>query len=399
MPSGFHGEGKRRFAMRSRIFVRSIAFIAVLLLLAACAPDLLVTSPTAVPTSAGQTVEVILDYELLSRAQMIAAADAIFVGQVNDISPTSWNQDSGQYWEQEIEGTTITATPVHQLKVAVLQPIVDQVGLGETAVLTVSGKSPGDNGLVQITESLQLGGTVDYDLQVGDRVILFATEREISWWSGDEPMRYEAARGEFVGPRRPVLAFTNLPAASYLLLGEDGLYHPQPPASESDDGPVSLATLLGEIGLQRPSDVQLEIPRETTPEPSPTPAVCSPLPDGMRLSIVPDSESAFTLELAGFQAGESLVFLLAGEAEGHGIQIEERPAARVDSNGDYRSDRFDLGHYAPIVEWQGKVIHSRGVACFDIILPLPESETIPIAETSMPVIAAFVRPVYSFCRS
>jgi hypothetical protein len=199
------------------------------------------------PAAERQTVEVILDFELLTRSQMIEAARAIFVGQVVGISTTAWNQDSGDYWEQTLEGTTLTAMPVHQLEVAVVEMIVDEIGLGETAVLTIIGKSPADVGVVPISESLVLGGTADYELAVGDQVILFVTEREIGWWNEDEQMEYVAERGEFVGARRPVLAFANHPSASFLLLGEDGLYYPQPIAPEFEEGGVSLDALLAEI--------------------------------------------------------------------------------------------------------------------------------------------------------
>ena len=105
-------------------------------------------------------------------------------------------------------------------------------------------------------------------------------------------------------------------------------------------------------------------------EPSPTPAVCTPLPAGMSLSLVPESEIVFTLELEGFEPGESLVFIFAGEAADGGAVLEERPAAQVGEDGRFTSYLFNLGNYAPITEWQGKIIHARGVACFDVTLPL-----------------------------
>lgn len=117
-----------------------------------------------------------------------------------------------------------------------------------------------------------------------------------------------------------------------------------------------------------------------TPRPSATPAICTPLPEGMHLRIVPESKTAFILELSGFEAGESLVFLLAGEAEGYGTQLETRPVDRVGSSGKYRSEKFDLGHYSPVVEWRGKVVHSQGVACFDLTLPL-STQSIDYGET------------------
>lgn len=252
---------------KRRSVVLSILFIAFSLLAACTAAESETTdafptaeSPTSIPQTAEpaptiptadrQTMEVILDYALLTRSQMIDSADAIFVGRVTDISPTTWNQDNGQYWEQEIEGTTMNAMPVHQLAVAVLEPIKDEIGLGETAVLTINGKSPADDGPVPISDSLELGGTADYDLKVGDQLVLFVEQREFAWWNPDEQMEYNAEQGAFVGARRPVLTFANLPTASYLLLGADGLYHPQPPAEELEAGPLSLEALVEEVDSQ-----------------------------------------------------------------------------------------------------------------------------------------------------
>ena len=127
--------------------------------------------------------------------------------------------------------------------------------------------------------------------------------------------------------------------------------------------------LPGEL-LASDSEIILEIPRETTPEPSPTPVVCTLLPERMRLQIVPESETVFTLELAGFEPGESLIFIFVGEKEDQSVTFESRPVAQVGKDGRFTSYSFNLGDYAPVMEFQGKIIHARGVACFDVALPL-----------------------------
>ena len=202
---------------------------------------------SAVPAGEPQTVTVTLDYGLLPRSQMIEAADAIFAAVVEDISTTVWNQDNGEYWVQESNGVTLTATPLHRIEVAVVEVLKDEVGLGKTAVLTISGKSPADDGQVYISDLLSLGGTADHDLEVGEQILLFVTEENFGWWGEDEQMEYDRGRGGFFGATRPVLTFANHPMASFLRFGFDELYHPQPPAEEYGDGPISLDDIVAEI--------------------------------------------------------------------------------------------------------------------------------------------------------
>ncbi len=144
-----------------------------------------------------------------------------------------------------------------------------------------------------------------------------------------------------------------------------------------------------------PTSFQAAVTREVLPpQPSATPAVCTPLAAGMFLEIVPQSETAFTLNLTGFPPGDSLIFQLIGRISNEGAQLESMPVATVSSEGKFSSDAFDLGHFGDIKIWQGKVIHSMGVACFDITLPLPPDPVVYIgADPSEPTETAVPTPI------
>lgn len=238
-----------------------------------------ILEPSSTPTPAIRIttrdisdIHVEFDYGLVTREQMIEQADIIFTGTVNHLSPTSWNQDSGQYWEIEMaeivpeeevvvengeipdelrtEGgvrlsTTLSALPLHQITFADVRPIVDSVGLDETVVLIALGNSPAD----------ATTRPADHTLQVGDEVIVFARQTEMQWWDGAPPQLLEGQQGSYyeVG-QREVLMFANAPDASYLRLGEDGLYHAQYPSLEYDQGPASLDELVSKIAQLRPND-------------------------------------------------------------------------------------------------------------------------------------------------
>lgn len=182
-------------------------------------------------------------YEALSLDDRIRRADAIFVGTVKAISVTSWNQDSGEYWEENVVHqngleTTYPATPVYQLDLAITKSIVDRIGLDDSTTLTIIGVSPMEQ---QVTVQTIEYGQVSYfsphstTLQVGEEVVVFATWNEnLAWRDGV----------------RSVLYPLGAPDESYLTLGADGLYHSANPAEE----PLSLEALVARIAQQRPTD-------------------------------------------------------------------------------------------------------------------------------------------------
>ncbi len=344
------------------------------------------TEPAAVDTTAVtpiQEIRVEASYALFPREEMIKTADAIFAGRVLDISPTQFNQDSGEYWEATtVEGpgleTTHTALPVFTIELTVEQVLVDDVGLGETAVLTQIGYKPIDvtDPVLNPGDTIQIEGMSDWRLQIGDEIIAFVTQSEIAWWDG-QPIRAEPYEDgiSFDYGRRSILAFANAPGDTYLLRQPDGRYVSLPNAYDPWS-PLTLEEFSHEIAHLRPVQVDdgvfLQI---TTPEPSPTPAACTPLPAHMTLEITPTASFAFTLELTGLQEREELIIILSGKTDTESAEVTSQPTNERVINGRY-TEHYNLSSYETIPLWQGKVIHAQGVACFEFALPLSVQETV-----------------------
>ncbi|MCZ7671813.1 MAG: hypothetical protein M5U34_34125 [Chloroflexi bacterium] len=112
----------------------------------------------------------------------------------------------------------------------------------------------------------------------------------------------------------------------------------------------------------------------TTAEPSPTPAVCSPLPEGMTLAITPGldtyGQTTITIELTGLEPGEELRFIYSQEKPDGAFTMEEWDLGAVGENGRFaHTTRLPFSANEPA--WQIKVLHAWGVACADITLPNP----------------------------
>lgn len=118
-----------------------------------------------------EVVDVIPEFELVSRRDVAADADAVFVGTVTHSTCDGWNQDGGGYWDMEMDEVLprkeitvlsnadipselltedgqakvvakASASIVHQVTLQVEDVLLDDVGLGAEAVLTVMGNSP-----------------------------------------------------------------------------------------------------------------------------------------------------------------------------------------------------------------------------------------------------------------
>jgi hypothetical protein len=123
-------------------------------------------APAVTPTpTQGVTVQVILDYGVMSDEQIIDNSDAIFVGQVLAVSGTSANQDSGRDWTGGL--------PVYTTDVQILQSIVDTLALPERVRLTSVGYSP-------------LEGVGAGFPKVGQRAVFFVIQTRIAWRDGSK---------------------------------------------------------------------------------------------------------------------------------------------------------------------------------------------------------------------
>jgi len=203
-----------------------------------------------------KSIRFILDYVISPPAEIINQAELIFVGQVRDISPTYWNQDSGEYWEEVTkEGEYETghrAIPVHDIEMEVMSLLVDEIGVAGKVLLTAIGKSPVDE-QTAIDNTVSLVGSPDHALVIGSEAIIFGRETEIAWWDGNPIRLIEPADGSppyFEIGRKTVLQLT---PGAYLLLGEDGLYYS---LENGDWGKVSLAELRQQIQQYREVLVQ-----------------------------------------------------------------------------------------------------------------------------------------------
>lgn len=160
-------------------------------------------------------------YTELTLEQRMEQATIIVAGTVTNVSGVLWNQDNGEYWEEDSEdgGTIYTGTAYYTVDIEVDQFIA---GSAETNVLTVTA----------------IGDTPDQasgELVVGNEVVVFAQQTDMAW------------RG---GGTRPILELMGVPTESYLVKGNDGLYHP---ANETQ-GSLSLEDLLAKVAEQRASE-------------------------------------------------------------------------------------------------------------------------------------------------
>lgn len=165
-------------------------------------------------------------YEELSRDEMIAQADAIFVGEVVSISPARWNQDSGMFWRRN----GFTSVAFHEIEVKVLQSLYDRVRLGKQAKITVLGASPA--GTIEGSD-VQVTGRPEHTLQSGTQAVFFIVKREIVWQGGAEGQQ----------PTRPIFRLVGAPEVSYLTLQSDGLFY----SADSNEAPVTREALLARV--------------------------------------------------------------------------------------------------------------------------------------------------------
>jgi hypothetical protein len=138
--------------------------------------------------------EVALSYQTMSFDEMARAADVVVAGRVTAVSPTRWNQDSGEWWERTIvDGyglqTVDSALPYYEITVAADRLLVDGLGLAsapdEPVVFTVVGTSPLDVPAADgVTVQLGGFGPGAVDAPVGGTVAVFARQTQLAWRDG-----------------------------------------------------------------------------------------------------------------------------------------------------------------------------------------------------------------------
>jgi hypothetical protein len=138
-------------------------------------------------------------------------------------------------------------------------------------------------------------------------------------------------------------------------------------SQETPDTPPVATTPIAVTG------VAVEVTRSIgTPEPGPTPVECTSLSEGMTLTVVLAAGAMIHLELTGLQPGESPHLLFTQEKPDGLYQMEEWGMSPVGEDGRFTyTERLSSPYDYP--DWQGKIIHARGVACFEFSLPLTEA--------------------------
>jgi len=185
--------------------MRVVLLVSVLFVLVACTPagsEPAAIVPTLTPTVVIECIRVVSDIMIAGDADVLAETEAAFLGEVIAISPTH-NQDSGQYYTD--------AMGVHTVTFRVIEPIVDEIGLGPEVTLTSLAGSPVDNGHVDI----EGGNVACYDIYVshqfaiGQQMVVLARRSGIAWREGGT---------------REVLAFAAWPTDAYFFTDEQGHY-------------------------------------------------------------------------------------------------------------------------------------------------------------------------------
>ncbi len=166
-----------------------------------------------------------------TREELIDGSAVIFEGKILSISPTFYNQDSGEYWGEDEDGTLLQ---LHSIQLEVLRPIVDTLGMEKQVTIYVLGASPLDGGTMNGDgyTIVQAGG--NHEMKVGDQVIFFVSQIGLAWREG--------------GIRTLMMIYP--PLDNFVQMPDGTYYDPW------DNGSISLDVLIGEIAGRRTTFVQ-----------------------------------------------------------------------------------------------------------------------------------------------
>jgi len=248
--------------------MRLLSLVATIFLLVSCTTQFSSTVATTGESDKTGVEDVIVSFDsesvYFTQEELMNQADLIFAGTVLDISPTRWNQDSGEYWSETTEEgvtatgekltTTHSAWPVYEVKLSVDTPIVDEVGIGKEVTLTLLGKSPIGEGVNSEAGNIQVDAET-VNLQNGQELVVFAWQTELAWRDPNRPIELATnANGDtyFDIGTRSIITLMGLPANAYLVKGSDGLYYPAE-GSTNEQEPISSDDLTLSILQKRES--------------------------------------------------------------------------------------------------------------------------------------------------
>lgn len=121
-----------------------------------------------------QQIAVWFEYEELTLAKAAAIAERAVHGVVTDVSPTRWNQNSGEYWTDlsADEQTMAVALPYYEVTISLADDLRSGRRLRHPVVVTVLGFSPVD----------QEGST----LVSGTEIVAFLRSTQLTWRDGSK---------------------------------------------------------------------------------------------------------------------------------------------------------------------------------------------------------------------
>lgn len=158
-------------------------------------------------------VEYSATHTYYSHDDMMKKADAIIVGEVTSISPARWNQESGEFWQDDWQ----TPLPYYEVKINVTESLADKLKVGPEVAITIIGSSSTGT---DSASKVQVGGE-QLPLQIGEQAVFFVRSGQIAW----------RTEGSTSGVR-DVVMLLNVPDYSYLLKQADGRYRLQDPAEK-----------------------------------------------------------------------------------------------------------------------------------------------------------------------
>lgn len=136
--------------------------------------------------------------------------------------------------------------------------------------------------------------------------------------------------------------------------------------------PPSVGGATRAVELVKTKRSEVSVTKEVVPAPPlPTPAGCTPLPEGMALRAEPLSSTEVLVEIEGLQPGEEPLLIFHAESPGYEHQNEVRPVQPVGSDGRFELKERGLEPLPGSLtnRWTIKVVHARGVACTEVTLP------------------------------
>ncbi len=153
-------------------------------------------------------------------------------------------------------------------------------------------------------------------------------------------------------------------------------------ACRAPGGPVAVTRVLAAPTAVPPtstaSENLVEVTRVVgTAEPTATPAPCTPLPEGMQLTIsMAEQARTVLLEVAGLLPEDKPIVLLNGRSSAYSKEMTRA----VGPDGRLQETLYlgeDEGN-----NWSGQIIHQRGAICFEFTFPL--SEPLVLEATAVP---------------